>query len=329
MSQMEKGILVISLDFELFWGVFDKFRFNTYRTNIEGCRSAIPKILEIFQKYEIHSTWAAIGFLFSESREELNNNLPQTKPDYKNKFYSSYHYLENVGNNEQDDPFHFAPSLIKMISIHQNQEIATHTFSHYYCLEEGQDIDTFRADLEAAINIGKKFNNRFQSIVFPRNQVNHYYLAVCKENGLKAYRGNEKSWLYAPRNDQNESLIRRALRLIDAYINLSGFNTYHIENNDPNDLVNIPASRFLRPYSKLLKIIEPIRLKRILSEMTHAAREKKIFHLWWHPHNFGTNTEKNLQFLENILSHFADLREKYSMISLNMAELANQVLRNQ
>lgn len=52
----------------------------------------------------------------------------------------------------------------------------------------------------------------------------------------------------------------------------------------------IPA--ILRPYSAALKSLEPLKLKRITSELDCAAQEGLIYHLWWHPHNFGVNLEK-------------------------------------
>jgi len=322
---IKKSILIISLDFELFWGVCDKIEFNKYQANIAGVRSAVPQILELFKQFGIHATWATLGFLFSETKQELLNGIPDNIPEYKNKNYSSFHHIEHIGNDEHDDPYHFAPSLIKLIITYPYQEIATHTFSHYYCLEEGQDIETFRADLEAASNAGKKYIKSFQSLVFPRNQVNDSYLSLCKEYGLKSYRGVDKPWLYSPRKDHNESYLRRALRFLDAYVNLSGYNSYSIEEIEHNSPINITASRFLRPYSKSLRNLEPIRLKRILSEMTYAAKEAKIFQLWWHPHNFGINIGRNIQFLSKILKHFSYLRENYGMVSLNMAEVANEL----
>jgi hypothetical protein len=57
--------------------------------------------------------------------------------------------------------------------------------------------------------------------------------------------------------------------------------------------------------------------------MEDAAVNRKIFHLWWHPHNFGVNTAQNIAFLKNILDHFHKLREDYGMASLNMGEISD------
>ena len=43
--------------------------------------------------------------------------------------------------------------------------------------------------------------------------------------------------------------------------------------------------------------------------MEAAARTSTTFHLWWHPHNFGARTEKNLDVLRVILRTFQELNE--------------------
>src|SRR5690606_15080016 len=117
-----------------------------------------------------------------------------------------------------------------------------------------------------------------KSIVFPRNQYNPEYIKVCLEEGITSYRGNENSWIYKPAATGDEGMFKRAFRLLDSYINISGHHTYKIERPKHNQLVNIPSSRFLRPYSPGLKWFEPLKLQRIKRSMTHAARENEMFH---------------------------------------------------
>jgi hypothetical protein len=322
----QKGTLVISLDFELYWGVRDKRTIEQYKDNLLGVRSVIPKLLNMFKEYQIHATWAVVGFLFFKTKEELLKGLPQKKPNYEKTKLNPYTYLNNIGDDEHTDPFHYAPSLIEQILSFPNQEIGSHTFSHYYCLEKGQNIETFKEDLYAVIKAAKRFNLEIESLVFPRNQTNAEYLSVCRDMGIKCYRGNETSWLYSARNEEDESLFRRGIRLMDAYVNISGHNTYTINNYAGNLPLNIHSSRFLRPYSQRLKMLEPFRLHRILSDLTYAAKKMEVYHLWWHPHNFGVNTDKNIEFLRNILNHYTQLHKIYGMESLNMGELTNRVL---
>jgi hypothetical protein len=65
-------------------------------------------------------------------------------------------YLDEVGNTEKDDPYYFGFTPLKDVQRRPGQEIATHTFSHYYCLEEGQTPDQFRADIDAAVAVAAR-----------------------------------------------------------------------------------------------------------------------------------------------------------------------------
>jgi hypothetical protein len=91
--------------------------------------------------------------------------------------------------------------------------------------------------------------------------------------------------------------------------------------------VNIPASRFLRPYTKKLKVFEKLRLKRIIDSMTYAAKKGLTYHLWWHPHNFGINISENFLFLEQILIHYQKLNKEYKFESMNMQQLAKELIK--
>ncbi len=317
------GGLVISLDFELYWGVHDSAHLAAYTENLLGARSAVPALLALFQQYTIHATWATVGLLFCQTRSEMMQALPAIQPIYHNRGLSPYPKMLLVGADEQSDPLRFAHSLIELIATFPNQEISTHTFAHYYCLETGQTAETFSADLHAALDIAQKYHFSLESIVFPRNQINPAYLSICKALGILAYRGNPAHWLYAARSSAHQSWLVRGLRLLDAYINLSSHHSYTLRATETVPL-NIPASRFLRPYSPRLRRFEARRLRRILDDLTYAAQARKIYHLWWHPHNFGRYQSENIAFLSSILEHFRYLQQTYAMESLNMRELAER-----
>jgi len=323
---MDNGKFVISLDFELLWGVRDKLTIETYGENIKGVHKVIPRLLELFKQYNIHGTFSIVGFLFFKSKEELLNNLPDIKPAYVNKNLSPYEgHFDMLGENPASDPYHYAPHLIKLILEDPLQEIGTHTFSHYYCLEEGQTPEAFRADLQNAKKIAARYNIELTSLIFPRNQFNKEYLQICSEEGIICYRGNEHSWLYTARNDEKETVFRKIFRLADAYINISGHNCYADEYMKREMPMNIPATRFLRPYLPKLKFLERLRLKRIKSGMSYAAEKKLTYHLWWHPHNFGIRQEENFTFLTDILKHYDMLRKKYGFQSCTMSELSSKL----
>ena len=61
---------------------------------------------------------------------------------------------------------------------------------------------------------------------------------------------------------------------------------------------------------------------------TKAAIKGEMYHLWWHPHNFGANIDENFYNLEQILKHFNYCRNKYKMQSFTMSELSTLVKEN-
>jgi hypothetical protein len=248
--------------------------------------------------------------------------LPDRRPEYRRAGLSPYDHLGEVGADEAEDPYHFAGSLVDLIAQHPHQEIATHTFSHYYCTEPGQDLETFRADLEAAIAAAHERGISLESIVFPRNQVADSYLSTLLQLGIGAYRGHPRSWLWAPAADEQTSYLRRAARLLDAYLPVAGGTVHPLSDLANGRPFNIRASRFLRPCSASLRRLEPLRASRIMREMTAAAKMPGLYHLWWHPHNFGSHLDVNLAFLRKLLDHFVGLRETYGMASVNMAEVS-------
>ena len=317
------GALVISLDFELHWGVRDKRSVDgPYRENLLGARTAIPQILDLFEEFGVGATWATVGFLFARNRRERDEFLPLIRPQYKNDKLDAY--SEPTGDNEDDDPLHYAPSLVARIAKTPKQEIATHTFSHYYCQEPGETREAFAADIESATAIGRRYGFDIRSIVFPRNQFRAGYEGVLKEAGITCYRGNEPNWMYRPRPRGEETLAVRAPRLIDGYISLSGPKFIRWEEiAQPGGICDVRASMFLRPYSTQRKSLEPIRLRRIAGGIRAAAKNRGIFHLWWHPHNFGKNIPENLEFLRSVLKVFAEQRQVHGMQSLSMIEAAS------
>ena len=320
---MSAGIFTISLDFELYWGVRDHRTLESYGTNIKNVHQVIPRLLDLFEQHEVHCTWATVGFLFFNNKEELTNSLPAVCPVYLQTSYDPYSYLKQ---NELEPVYHFAPGLIEKIRNTPGQETGTHTFSHFYTLERNTTAEQFSADLDAAIKKAREFNIDISSIVFPRNQYADMHLKICRDAGIKVYRGNEASGIYSPVSREKENIFRRAVRLADTYLNITGHHCYRLPA--AAEMINVPASRFLRPYSKKLKWLEGLKFNRIRKSMEHAATNGLIYHLWWHPHNFGNNMEENFECLEKIVKTYSRLNQEQKMVSLNLNEIFIQSRKN-
>jgi peptidoglycan/xylan/chitin deacetylase (PgdA/CDA1 family) len=336
------GIFTISLDFELHWGGFEKWtlalpnsmqgavsnRQWDYNEYFLHTRKVIPEMLNLFEKHGVHVTWAAVGMLMHQSKKELLRNVPSLQPSYIQQELSAYHYINNIGigEDEANDPFHFAPTLVKRILATAHQELGTHTFAHFYCNEEGQTVDQFREDLKAAQRVAKNYGAGLKSLVFPRNQFNDQYLKVCFEEGITSVRSNPLDWFWKIDSTQAESRWKRLNRGADAYFSVGKKNTYSLSSLTLREgyPVCIPASRLLRPYRPSEFFLNDLKIRRIKSEMTRAALQGEVYHLWWHPHNFGRYPEQSIEGLKEILTHYRYCHDQHGMQSMTMNEITRR-----
>ena len=313
------GTLIVSLDFELFWGMLDCSTLEAYQDNVLGGRKAIAQMLELFHKYDIHATWATVGFLFADHYEELKSYFPNKElfPDYAKPELDPYSWFETIGKNEAEAPCFYGASLIRQIASQPGQEIGSHTFCHYYCREKGQTPEQFAADMMAAKRIGAAKGYDLTSVILPRNQCEPEYTQVLRELGFTAYRDEENDWIHEKIKFRP---LLRALRLLDVYLPLTGQGGY-IPKQEAG-IWNLVGSRMYKPIFPKLAFLEGLKLRRIKKQMRHAAKNGLTFHLWWHPHNVGVRTEEHLRQLEEIFCYYAQLKEQYGMKSLNMREAA-------
>lgn len=280
--------LVISLDLEMMWGNLDGWTVVGYGwTNVAHVREVVDRLLCLFEQYEVKATFAVVGIIMED------------------------------GDSGDNADLYYAPDVIEMLKSSKWVEIGTHTYSHY----SGNDRRSFEADLRKAVNSAKEKGIEVKSFVFPKNQVREEFLDICRKYGIKAYRGNPARF-YEAITKMGE-LLNRLCRFLDSYFVLSGMTSYPLEDNGTG-LQNVPASRFLRPYSRRLAFLEGLRFRRIRKEMEYAAQHDEVYHLWWHPHNFGANMEENFAFLEKILKCHQRLHNQYGMESLTMRDVYNR-----
>lgn len=320
------GKFVISLDFELHWGVFDILSVSDYYENLRNTREAISKMIKMSNDHNVRLTFSTVGFLFAKDKEQLEDYIPELQPSYKNQKLNPYILLETMSKDLEPSNFHFANDVIKKISSDMRHEIGTHTFSHYYCNENGQTVEQFDADLESAKKIAKGMGLQLKSIVFPRNQVKLDYLNTCIKHGITSYRGREIGMAYNP-NKFLPTIIMRGLRFMDSYLNIFGSSTYPIKQlmRHQGKCLNLPSSRFLRPYNRQLSFLETLKIRRIKNAMTYAAKNGHLYHLWWHPHNFGMDLNKNMEILKIIYVHYQKLNKEYNFESETMTSLTNKI----
>lgn len=313
------GALCISLDFEKFWGVHDVTNLKNNEQQLIKVNQIVDRLLDLFKKYDIHCTWAVVGVLNFNSLNALENYTKSINIGYERNDYSPFpvtkYNLINANSNA-----YLAKQKIAKIKNSPNQEIASHTFSHLYCLEKG----ITEKDIQNDIKYFNEVIGEIDSIIFPRNQVNEVYLSYLSKNNQITYRGNQQNKYWKNSDYKTESIFKKVGRVIDAYIKISKDNLIDWNTLKQNKNINISASRFLRPY-QFNNTIEKLKIKRIKKQMLAAAQQDKIYHIWWHPHNFSNNTEENFRQLEDLLKYFKTLNKTYQFQSLNMNEISKSI----
>ena len=201
----------------------------------------------------------------------------------------------------------------------------------------GQTVEQFEEDLKAAVSIASKMDIKLESIVFPRNMMDlRYeqdkpYAETFYKLGFKSFRGKEKAYIYNifTQKFYHGWYIFKVLRMMDAYVNITGMNTYNMKASyKKGKPLNIPSSRLLRAYNQNFSFLEPLKVKRITNGMRFAAKKNEMFHLWWHPHNFGTCIDQNFKNLETIFQEYACLNKSHNFQSETMTSLTNKLIND-
>lgn len=321
------GVFCISLDFELHWGCFERMNLNAAEQQyFQNTRKLIPEKLKLFADNEMHVTWATVGMLFRNNKTSWEQHKPALLPTFQNPAVSAYEWINRHGFMGEEDPYHFAPDLVNKIIETPYQELATHTYAHYFCLEAGQTKDQFREDMKMACEVALEKGITLRSLVLPRNQFNPDYLTVCTELGITSVRSSPDIWYWSPAT--HSSFMKKFFRAGDAYLKFQPIKMVYLKDIEVKEgyPVLLPSSRLYRPWMPNEPIKNKLKLRRILNEMTEAARKKAYYHIWWHPHNFGNNPRECINELKVIIEHFKKLKNKYGFESMTMEEITQLLM---
>lgn len=257
----------------------------------------IERTLDLLAEREIHATWALVGL-----------------------------ERAGLGIGEMIEMI----ELVAMITARPHQEIGTQTYACYHSDEPGPSAAQLDADLSAAVAIAAQHAVEVRSLVFPRSQCRAEYLPILARHGIRSYRGRRRGWAHAHSNSSIMTAVRRGLCLADNFSLLipdAATSIASIVEQPRGQPINIPVSRFVRPYDPQHRQLEPLRVHRMQSEMITAAERGWVYHLWLRPQELGAHTYENLVVLDNLLRNARALAGRADFRSLMMSELdelANQ-----
>jgi peptidoglycan/xylan/chitin deacetylase (PgdA/CDA1 family) len=302
------GTITISIDFELRWGLHDQLRFDTerYRKNLEEVPRVIPDLLQALAQHGVRATWAMVGALACTDWTDYFRRAP-APPRYQDPHFT---FDKRYAEIDPDGYLHFAPSLVDMIAKCPGQEIGTHTFSHLFLGEAGVSAADVEADLSAAIQIHEeRVGSAPVSLVFPRNQC--AFLDVSRAKGIRIWRGNERDWYFNRNDSRSRSTLVRGRHVLDA-INPWTCRAAPLEG----DMTR--SSLFFRP--SLPDYLWPLHVRKIENSVS-VMKPGDVFHMWFHPHNFGIDRVKRLARLQQVLAVMAELAHRRKLEFRSMREL--------
>jgi hypothetical protein len=201
-------------------------------------------------------------------------------------------------------------------------EIAFHGYTHR--LFDRLNRDEARFEIQEWLKLAKRKNIVPLTVIFPQGKINH--LDLFQEAGFICYRGKEVRHpaLSIP-------LLGKVLNRINLVLSMLTPQVYEVKAN-PQGLVNVPSSQWLfRTDRKIETSLDSLNLHNLRLHATakgieKAAKEKKVIHLWAHPHEF--RTEKDFEKLRYLFGCFAARAKEGRLQSVTMADLAKQVLKN-
>jgi peptidoglycan/xylan/chitin deacetylase (PgdA/CDA1 family) len=302
---------VISLDFELAWGMRDLRWAPAYRGHLEGAIALVPRTLQLFESAGVEATWAIVGALGLPNLEALFSAYVGD-PNHLREVVNGG-FLP-VGQSPELDRLHFAPDLVERVMQTPGQTIGSHTFLHTTWAGPASS-SALQADLASLQALDR---NPGRALVFPRNLYDAKALSVAASEGFVSFRGvpTSRSWSHDIRTFNRP--WRRALRLSQAYA--STRQAYTSVETDTG-LVNVRASRFLRPPGSRRFMNEQM-VRVVKAEMRNAARLHQTYHLWWHPHNHGARPEAASAMLEPIVNRWRELNDEHGWPTLSMDAVA-------
>ncbi|MFH1463036.1 MAG: polysaccharide deacetylase family protein [Pseudomonadota bacterium] len=313
----ERGVFVLSLDFELVWGSRDLVADPTPLVQASRVvrREIFPRLLELLGELGIVATWATVGHLFLDGASPRGGSLHPGLVPPRHRWRRAP-WLDGVpAGTEATEPAFYARSLVLQLRD-AGQEIGSHSFTHPIFGDPGCSHRTAETEIQRCQVAAAELGVPLRSFVFPRNRPGH--LDVLARHGFTCWRGLEPVWYHRP---GVPGLIRRAAHF--AGVAAADCPPTVLPYRDGHGLWCIPASGSFLPLDGPRRAIPIARREESgIRGIDRAVLERRICHLWFHPINLAPAPRELLAGVARILRHAARLRDAGRLEILPMAAVA-------
>jgi hypothetical protein len=281
-GQLERAAFTVSLDFELMWGTKDRPYGESFRKLCEiERREVVDRLLGLLTAYGIRATWGVVGNLFFK--------------------------------RDHEDPLLYGSELIEKIRrCPVQQEIGSHTMTHAVLGSPHCTAAMAERELDDWVRVARANAVDFQTLILPRNCIG--YLDLAKRHGFRCYRGEEPVWY-----ESQPRVVQRFGHLLEILLARTPVSVMPQENAG---MWSIPGSMLYTPAFGLRRYVPVwLRVLRAKRGLNAALRQKRLFHLWFHPTDLTRRTEAMLDGLRQIFERAASLRDAGQLDILPMRDL--------
>ena len=290
---MADGQLIISIDFELAWGVWDRITPADLRFAAEDERPICASLIELLDRYQIPATWAIVAAL-------LDKATAAEQPGDKRCWH--------------------APDVIEQIvNAKTPHEIGSHGGRHRYF--DRMTAAQAREDLDFAREQHRVHALPFDAFVFPRNSIGH--LNELRNAGLHTFRGPDFGWFMTA--GAAGRMVSRAANFADKLLPIPPAPVTARKNGD--GLVDIPGSMLLLGRNGARRfVLTTVTRAKLAMGLARACASKRIFHLWFHPSNFYYRRDEQFATLAWFLEQAAEQASRGDLEILTMGECARRLI---
>jgi len=307
-ARIEKGVMLMSFDFELAWGTRGRPAARHCKPFWEGTREAISGLLKLFERYDAPATWAIVGALLMGGKRERHPWLADAS------------FSDIPVGNSTTHPHWYAEDILEMLASHPvNQEIGCHTLTHRFIKPGAAGRDAFREELQRfRVLCDELYLDQPTSFIYPKAKMAHFDVLV--EEGFRCIRGPENKWF--------ESLpgvrVPAAMRLVDA--KLARPPRVELPERLPCGLWVLPSSQFYSPFMSVGKRVSVgQRVRKAIKGLRLAAEQNRVFHLWTHPFNLGVRSDELLDGMDQILHEARRLCDAGQLEIKTMGDMTSEL----
>jgi len=308
-----KGQFTISLDTEIAWGKIDSGIKEQYYPLFENAKIVIERLVELFDKYQIPATWGVVGRLVE------SDPFVSKLENFYEKQTDELLYNDDKRNKPANSYLRYPELLDLLTNAKVEHDIGSHSYAHIVFNNirtiKGCKKETATEDFIAAQKVFSNNGLSPKSFIYPLNAIGHTEL--LRENGFTCYRGDTiSSFANYP------AVLKKLLRQLELFFPIC---PETVETSiEANNLVCLPSSMHFKILHFGIKKYIPFSVieRKAVKGLNKAVDTQKCFHLWFHPFDFGWETQKHFDAFEKTLAHAATLREKGKLDIKTMAQIA-------